>query len=240
MLAGVALLGSEMPAVTNLNDFINLYKLDAKFIRKYTIDSKGEIMPEDKKVIPEVEKKVEIEIEKKPAAAIPEVKAEEKKPFVMDPEMQKMIDELMARIAALEEEKKSSGEQIQKFKTDAEKTKIDNFMLENKYSPASRPFVEAILGQEKKEYSIQSGKETKNFSKFDLLKEFNRINSAGGVNLEENSQAGDSKPTETNEETLFNDLKKFASDNKLKMRDAYPLFMSDKDTSEVDEDEGEE
>lgn len=39
MLAGVALLGSDMPAVTNLNDFANLYKFDYSLVHKYTLNN---------------------------------------------------------------------------------------------------------------------------------------------------------------------------------------------------------
>ena len=41
MLSGCALLGTEMPAVMGLNDFANLYKLDARFIRTYTLKKEG-------------------------------------------------------------------------------------------------------------------------------------------------------------------------------------------------------
>ena len=238
MLAGVALLGAEMPAVVNLNDFINLYKLDARFMRTYTINNNGgNIMP-GTKAIPANEdesKKLNAE-ETQPKAPVVEPP---KAPVAAD---KKEMGDVETRIAALEQmiaELKAklgeSNEMCAKYKLDKEKAEIETFLAENKTAPAAIPYARLLLGPDKKEYAMND----KKLSKFELLKEYTKVYSeSSGVNLEENSQKGDESTQQDVDDIKVDKIAKYAKEKGVSFRDAYDQLRID-ESADVDEDDDE-
>jgi hypothetical protein len=248
MLSGVALLGAEMPACITLNDFANLYNLDAKVIKKYTIENKErDFMPETKNV---PAKENEKPVEKKPEAPAPEQKpvvppaapAPEQKPEVKKmemgegDEMEKRVADLEAKIAALMQQLTAKDSEVAKYKQDAEKADLEKFLTEIKIAPAAKDYAVALLGETKKEYSIND----KKVSKQDLLKEIIKVYSTSAVNLDQNSTTGGNKTEVDLEDQKVNEIKKYAADNKISFREAMISLSADKsDESDVDENEEE-
>jgi len=263
MLSGVALLGAEMPAVTNLNDFLNLYKLDAKFIRTYTINyvsNEGDNMPiendpkkEDPKAAPaapapkapvapaapvapmaDEKKKTEMEIEVKP-----EVKPGEEKPEVkpMGGDLEKRLADLEAKLAAMTEKLGQANGEVAKYKATAEQKDIEAFLAEEKIVPAAKEYVRELLGTEKKEYSFGD----KKLSKKELVKEVLKIYATTSkVNLVENSSVGDATNSKDEQDKKIDDIKKYAADNKVSFAEAFRVLEADKGDSEDDDSNEEE
>lgn len=259
MLAGVALLGAEMPAVTNLNDFANLYKLDAKFIKTYTIENKGESMPETKVIPPKEDDKVTPPVAPKapeaPTAPIAEKKEENvndvktppsEKEKVEAPKVEKMAEgtDVETRIAALEKlvndltSKLGVSEmECAKYRQEKEIAETEAFIAENKIAPAAKEYVKELLGADKKEYAMGD----KKLSKKDLVKEIIKIySSTNGVNLEENSTEGNANASKDQDDIRIEEIKKYAQENKISFREAFEKLNVDENDNTDSEDENEE
>ena len=216
MLAGVALLGSDMPAVTSLDDFISLYSIDQDAVRKYTESADR--------------KQYQINIEDKP---MPELK-----------KLQDKIDEMTKKYSALEEEKKTSltekealNAEIKEFKANVAKLEqenkekeLDAFIAEQKIVPAQKEYVKALLGEDKKEYSI----EKKSYSKMEIFAEFLKLFKLSDVNLDESSSNGKSKDSELEK---IEAVKKYALENKCSFTEAYKAIEPSEAAPEEGSDE---
>lgn len=234
MLSAVALLGADMPAVTNLRDILALYGLtgDAAEIKSYATDPDGLIIKqyttdsgEQTEVhhMAKTEAEIKLELELKAAqdkAAALEV---EKKNFAKeaddakalaaskDAELKKHQVEAAARTA--EAQKQAAEAEIDKTLTELSSEKL--------VTPAMKPYVRALLGEEKKEYSIKVKDEEKKLSKAELLKEALKLHSAATeVNFEESSEEGDEQANK-GDGALNEKIEKYMADNKCSYGIAY-------------------
>jgi len=277
MLAGVALLGSDMPAVGNLNDFANLYKFDYSKVRKYNLSNNSKVedtsteftnkiednMPTiDKVHVPAI---IDGKKEEMAAPIAPEVKPEVKEPMADAPKVEApkeempvkkeeeapkkeemaapSIEELGAQVAELQKQvaellaKLGESEvELKKHRIDIKAKEIENFISVNRIAPAAVDYVKEMLGDEKKEYSVNE----KKLSKSDLLAEVIKVYSAANVNLVESSSAPVIEKVEAEDKDL-EAVKKFAKDNNLdyskEASKVYKMYFASKD---VESEEGEE
>lgn len=192
MIGAVALLGSNVPGVLNLSDILGQYslklfnqteyeKLSVDNIKEFNLDlsksSKKEFTMDEKELLEkelqdakvqsekdqEEIKKFKLEIEEKERNAQAEI-AELKK-FKADAEAKE-----------IELQKTINAEKLAKFVTELKAEKL--------CSPAMEPLMTELLGEDKKEYSINN--ETK--SKQDLIKEMLKLfKAASEVNFDESS-----------------------------------------------------
>lgn len=222
MLGAVALLGSDMPAVTNLADIMAMYSIKAQEIKSYAFTSDGLIVRSytntfhggDMKT--ELELKLELDLEN------------EKKKSVELSEQVKLHQQEVA-------DKEKENEELKKFKADAEAKAIEasqalaeaqldkelsDLEKEKLISPSMKPYVKALMAEEKKEYSFKVGDKEEKFSKQSLLKEILKLHSAiSTVNFEENSE--DNKVVGDKEKADHLNIEKYAKEHKISYSAAY-------------------
>jgi hypothetical protein len=217
MLAGVALLGLDMPAVTNLDGFLALYGIVGKTktyaslaevstIKSYQLAHKG------------------------------------------DPTMP-TIEELQAQVAALETEKKDHAQkladaerenaQLKQFKAQADAraadaaldAEVSDLVASKLCTPAMKPYVKALLGEEKKNYSIKPEKgEEKKYSKKELLGQVLKLFSAGAkVNSEEGSVDTEEEGVkDTTLEASDKEIQEYAAKHKVDYSTAAKALIREK------------
>lgn len=192
MLAAVALLGADMPGVMNLKDIMSSYS--GAFgdgydkLSVYEIDFISE-SKENQRQGEQMEKtanEIKLELEKERAekenAELKEFKAQAEKEKV---DAEKELADLKEFKAKAEKEKLELLAQAEEARVEAFATSL---VTDKLASPAMKPLVVALLGADKKEYSVKvQDKETK-LSKEDLLKETLKLfKAASEVNFEESS-----------------------------------------------------
>lgn len=192
MLAAVALLGADMPGVMNLSDIMSSYS--GAFgdgydkLSVYEIDFISE-SKENQRQGEQMEKtanEIKLELEKERAekenAELKEFKAQAEKEKV---DAEKELADLKEFKAKAEKEKLELLAQAEEARVEAFATSL---VTDKLASPAMKPLVVALLGADKKEYSVKvQDKETK-LSKEDLLKETLKLfKAASEVNFEESS-----------------------------------------------------
>jgi hypothetical protein len=216
-LSGVALLGTDLPAVTNLKDILSLYGIkDYQCVNNY-VESKNDVIVKQYQWGSE-------KMSEKSQKTEGEIRAELE------------LAETKAKLAKLESDKSNFSDQskeIDKLKADAKEQedklvaaniaikaeKTEKFCLElekeNLVSKAMIPFVKAIVGDDKKTYSIDK----EDYSKENLLKEILKLHSATDVNLEESSEAGERNSK--SEGVVDAKINKYAKENDCSYSDAY-------------------
>lgn len=194
MVSAVALLGSDVPGVLNLSDILGQYSLklfNKNDYEKLSVDNIKEI-------------NLDLNMSSKKEFTMDEKELLEKQlQEAKDQTESIQADIKKFKLEAEEKEKKAQEELevLKKFKADAElkeielqKTiqaeKLEKFVTELKAeklcSPAMAPLMTELLGEDKKEYSINN--ETK--SKQDLVKEMLKLfKAACEVNFDESSSA---------------------------------------------------
>lgn len=226
MLAAVALLGSDNPGVLNLEDIMSSYS-NSEF---------------DKLAVAELDLTAEIEKEKPMGKTENEIKLE----FDLN-QKDAELKEATSKLTAIEEAQKAKDDelaQLKEFKANAEKrelelllqaeaAKIQKFttelVAEKLCTPAMKPLVEQMLGEEKKEYTVKIDKDEKKLSKPELLKEVLKLyKAAAEVNFEETSEVGDdgNKDEETE---LDAKAKEYASKHKVSYGAALKAVMKKED-----------
>ena len=233
MLGAVSLLGSDLPAVTCLDDMLALYGQDKSQVNKtksiYDITK-------------DVEKKVfnfskdQLEGDEMPQTEIEKLQEQLKEANSKVDKFTNDKAEMQKQLEANQKLVKEASEKVEKFSKDmAEKDKkIADYALENSIkdleqkelcTPAMKPFVQELIGPEKEEYSVEVKKddktETKKFNKADLFAECLKLFKAGDVNLNENStpgKEGDNKKQDTI--ASHADVEKYAEENKVSYSEA--------------------
>jgi len=188
VLKAVALLGADTPAVTNLDDFINLYELDEENLKEYIVNE-NTIEAETK----------EYENLEKEANDMPEIKELEKK-------LEDTNSKLEETNSALEQSKKDysdAQEKLNEIKTNSYKETVLNY-LEDKtekglITPAQKQIYCALAMNDVATetdglytYSYAEGDEKKTIeykSSFDLVKKA-IDNKTPEVDLDEKSEKG--------------------------------------------------
>lgn len=226
-LAGVALLGADMPAVTNLSDLLAMYGLEWPEKKRYNGTLKGAKLKEY--TMPRI-------------ASAPESKegikmSDENKDGIS----KEQFDELTAKIAKFQtgledankvvESLKSENDALKTFKIDAEvraanlecERFLDALTNEGWISKSMREPVRELRGPDKKEYSLGEKKMPKDElirHIFALAKEFSK------VNTKETSFEGTRQ--KANDEELAKEISKYATDNKVKYSEAYRAVLRGK------------
>lgn len=222
-LGAVALLGSDMPGCMNLSDILGRYRsMTSEPVKIYsqnmfeikqnsiTIEEEGDLMPQKLEELEAEVKTFKAESEAK-AAELEKAKAEN--------------DELKKYKAQIEVEK---AEALAKVKVAEDEAFVAQLASENLCTPAMKPFVLAILGEEKKEYSVKTEKEEVKISKKDLLKETLKLFKViDQVNLDESSRSGAVDKMNGTDEAFNQKVAKYASDNKCSYGQAVKAVMAE-------------
>lgn len=215
-VGAVALLGAETPGVMNLDDILAQYRLmaqtsknlyasqhEAATIKTYSFKAE-EVKPiQEIKTMSKTER--ELELEAKLAALEAEKKTSDEKLATAESEAKKFAAE-----------KAETAEKL--FQVEIEKS-VDSLLGEKLITPAMKPYVAALLGREKAEFSIAD----KTMKKDEVVKELLKLfKAAGEVNLAEGSHEGrdaaESKPVSDEIEA---EVLKYASENKVSYSAAY-------------------
>lgn len=232
MLAAVALLGADMPGVMNLSDIMSSYAAFGDGYDKlsvYEIDFISE-SKENQKQGEQMEKtanEIKLELEKERA----EQENAELKEFRAQAEKEKADAE--KELAELKEFKAKAEKEKLELLAQAEEARIEAFatslVTDKLASPAMKPLVVALLGAEKKEYSVKvQDKETK-LSKEDLLKETLKLfKAASEVNFEESSEFA-MDGMKGKEDEMDKKAKAYMAENKCSYGQALKAVMGKKD-----------
>lgn len=192
MLAAVALLGADMPGVMNLSDIMSSYSgafgdgYDKLSVYEIDFISESKEKPKQGETMEKTANEIKLELEKERA----EKENAELKEFKAQAEKEKADAE--KELADLKEFKAKAEKEKVELLAQAEEARIEAFatslVTDKLASPAMKPLVVALLGADKKEYSVKvQDKETK-LSKEDLLKETLKLfKAASEVNFEESS-----------------------------------------------------
>lgn len=232
MLAGVALLGADLPAVTNLKDILALYshlnpekiksydfQKDGLIMRTYTFHTQGAIKMSEKSDT-ELKLQYELDAEKKKANDLSEqIKQHQKTAEDKDTEIAELKkNKLDAETKASQAEKALADAQLER--------ELTEFQTEKLMSPAMRPYVKALLCEEKKEYSIQAKDQSeKKFTKAGLLKEiFKLAQSISEVNVTESSEDNQVAGNK-NEKALDEKIQQYAREHKVSYSVAYKAVL---------------
>jgi len=96
---------------------------------------------------------------------------------------------------------------------------VENFIAKNDklISKSMVPYVTTLLGEDKKEYTLDK----KNFSKQELLHDLLKLSQESVVNLESNSTEGDKAEGANSEDVLNQKIEKYSAEHKVSYSDAY-------------------
>lgn len=236
LIGAVALLGADMPGVTCLSDIFQMYAADVGELHTYELDRKS----------------FTIEIDKVDLA-----KPDEGAPQMTPEELKAKLEAEQQKNHALETDQKAKDEELatlRKYKADADareiaqakelaETKLEAdvsaLVASQKLTPAMKPYVKALLGEEKKEYAFGE----KKFSKSELLKEILKLHSAKltTVNDEECSVEGDEEGQEPTDAEAAADqkIRAYAKKHNCSYKDAYKAVMAEQESEESEDSEDE-
>lgn len=215
MLAGVALLGAELPAVNNLSDMLALYGLDGELKNVYTALENDAIvkryfMPQDE------------EDTTHGGSTMSENIQNEK------------ITELSTKVESFSktiENLTTENESLRTFKVDAEKRiqdsererVLDAFETEKISSPSMREYIKVLLEEDRKEYTI----EKKTLTKSEVIKALLALGKENAkVNFTEASKDY-KKEEDDGEDALGKKIEKYMGDNKCSYKAAYKAIMGE-------------
>ena len=237
MLSGVALLGSDLPAVGTLDDILKLYGIEGN-AKSYEVSLETEaeksvynidISKEQNKMDYEKEL-IELKAKMETLQKANDTKEAELKEFESKTEENEKV------IADLEKHKAEAEKERKEFALKEAAAKRSAFMAElekdNLVTPAMKPLVELMAGNEQKEYSVErtikkgddETTETKKYSKNDLIKETLKLAKESEVNFEESSEER-SDYILANEDRLEKAIDKYMEENKSNYSVAYSEVM---------------
>jgi hypothetical protein len=241
VLAAVALLGSDMPAVGNLSDILDVHAhAFAEFIKSYASDTDGLTIKaytfnEDEIAIGGhgmSKTEAEIKLEQ-------DLKVEQDKAQDLSTKLKTYEQDLESNKATLSEKEKEI-EELKQYKADAEAKAIEaakaleetqlektltEMQSEKMISPSMRPYVKALLGEEKKEYSLKNNDKDEKLSKTELLKTILKLfTAASAVNFDESS-VDDKVTNEKDEKALVQKINEYAMEHKVSIGTAYKAVL---------------
>lgn len=224
LLGAVSLLGSDMPAVSNLKDILSMYKLLGENqpkvytenvinleIKNYKINE-GLNMPTELELKLEQESQVAKDEAKKYKADLEKIEKENE-------DLKKYKAEFEAKEALLLREKKQAQDEL--F--------FNSLLSEKLATPSMKPYILEILGEDKKEYSLKVNENDIKLNKENLIKETLKLfKSATAVNIDESSVSGDKNSLSVNEKELHSKITKYAADNKMTYGQAAKIVLKEK------------
>lgn len=224
LLSAVAFLGEDMPAVGCLDDILSLYglrKVDNPML--YAIKKSGSTLKE---------------YEFNPSLEVIGMTKSESE-IKLEYELKEVSEKLSARESSLKEHeetlsaKEKELEDLKKFKAEADKkafeaelkakelaldASVDALEKEGLVTPSMKEFARALIGEEKKEYSIEG----KNYSKEQMLKSLLKLHAeAESVNFIEQSQTQEQTQSDKKIDVLDAKIKEYAEKNKVTYGAAY-------------------
>jgi len=232
MLSAVALLGANMPAVSSLDDILDLYGIkDYDALKNYAKPENGITVKlydiSDKETgeennMDELEK---LQAELKAANDARDAADAAKREFELKvSDSEKELDQLRAEKA-----------EIEKAKLDSEKVAfVKELESEKLITPAMKPYIQALMVQDAKEYSI----EDKKLSKFELIKQVLKLHTATDVNLDDNSEAG--KGVVDGEAAILAKIETYAKDHNVSYGTAHRAILKENSKDDNDDEENEE
>ncbi len=231
MLAAVALLGSDMPAVLNLNDILAMYGIkDFGQIKIYAgvgndaIVKTHQYIPTDDKgnEMPKTEAELKLELELKTAQDLNKTLADQATAHKAD--LTARDSELATlRTASAAAEKRANDEAALRAETELNAS-IDQMTSEKLITPAMKPFMKELLGAHKAEYSVAGKEGEKKFSRTELVKQILKLHTASDVNVDESSEEGQ-VPDGNSDKVLNEKIEKFMEENKCSYKAAYKAVV---------------
>lgn len=222
MVSAVALLGAETPGVMNLDDILARYGLDSydsckafsDFENDKTVTYEFENEKQEKKIMP-TERELELEAKLKAAEA-------QNKTFSAKQSEQE--EALKAEQAQNKENAEKLAEFNAKFARQEIQNQVDKLEAEKQITPAMKPFVTQLLGEDKKEYKFTAADKEQTMSKFEIVKELCKLfSSKEGVNLDEGSVDGEVEGDKVTEDQILAETEKYAQENKVDFSAAYKV-----------------
>lgn len=220
-LSGVALLGTDLPACTNLSDILAQYGIsDFEKLSSYALEMNDVIIKtynsEDKMSEAKSEAQIKAELDLQAA----QEKLAELEGKVKEYKSQE------SEIAELKAYKEEAEKKIAEAEAQAFAQEVENQILElekeDLVSPSMKPYIKALLLEEKKSYSI----EDKQFSKSALIKEILKLHSnVASVNLTERSEAAEGGAKDS-EGALDKEIKKHMDEHNVDYVKAYKAVLS--------------
>jgi len=224
LLSGVALLGSDIPAVSSLSEILSLYSLDYESIKSYAKTQTEFNIKEYSIEIPKTDKEINMQ-----------EKQEEKEIVVKkDYELEEKLKKYENELNELKTEKEKHEEELKEYRAKAEKLEnekkeveveryLDSLEAKELSSAGMRPFIKSLLGAEKKEYSFGEGEKEKKYNnKMEILEEALKLFSANTkVNFDDNSLDGE----KDNKATLEKEIETYMTDHKVTYAQAYKSVM---------------
>lgn len=226
MLAGVALLGADMPAVSNLSDILSMYgkKVERKFyaelknvpiIKSYSFTGGPTRMSEQELSDVEIQKRRTNELETQLKSLLSS-QQEQSREFEL---LKRNKQEADKRIVELER----AGREAQL------ESQLNEMVHVGTISPGMRAYAKELLGEEKKLYTVNK----KEYSKHDLLKEMLSLHAeAIKLNKKEASLSLVEEPDEVNK--MKAEVEKVAREEKLSFKDAYKTVFRGKLSNRAD------
>lgn len=224
MLAGVALLGADMPGVMNLNDILAMYghkdlHTVHQIIKDETVQKHYFVHERIFMSKTALEEKLEVEL------------AEQKANFTKTQEDLKKLQEEKSQfekeVTDLREFRAKSEKETLERANELKKAQLETFIAELKSqklcTKAMEPMLREFLGEDKKEYSVKiTDKEQKKFdSKQALLKECfaNLSEAAKKVNFDESSKDSDPDVNDKlTEKDLAEKINKYAAEKDVSVK----------------------
>lgn len=221
MLAAVALLGSDIPAVSNLNDIMAMYadvmgnkkaytpEKDGLTIKTYTFtaDQGGSEMNEQEKLKADL-------------------KAAQDKISKIEGDLsvyKNASDELKSYKSKFDESQK----EIEALKVKNHESEVEKQILAMNLAPSLKPYVKALLDDASvKTYSVKVGKEEKKLEKAELIKSMFSLHAeVCKLNTKETSNKGE---VIVQGDELAKEIEKYQSENKCTYTEAYKAVCKGK------------
>lgn len=217
MLGAVALLGADTPGVMNLSDILAMYtQVTGDDKRSYEYAAFGGEKEKQMKTEQEIKLELDLEAKKQEAEQI-------KKDYAKAQEDAKAKDQELEQLRQYkaEADKKAIEAELEIQKAKTEKFCVE-LISEKLCTPAMKQYIVELLGADKKEYTF----EDKKLSKEEMLKEVLKLfKAAAEVNFVENSSTGkdDSK---TSDKEIDEKIKTYAAENKVTYGQAAKVILS--------------
>ncbi len=238
LVGAVAILGADVPGVMNLDSILAMYKkipnLEKEQVKIYSQkkfeftddktqnNNKGAQMEKTEKEI-QLETKLE-QTNVALAAKETELKAAADKLAEGDKAIAELKEfKAKAEKDAIEAIAAQKVAEVQKFSAELVSKKL--------CTPAMKPLIEALMGDDKKEYSVKVGKDDKKLSKTELLEEALKLfSSAKEVNFEPTTE--DKKDSDATDEAVEAEILKYSKDNNVKYSVAAKAVFKNKSNKE--------
>lgn len=257
VLDAAALLGADLPALTCLADVVALYGHEStteiksyeqarleSTLKSYSIELGGDAMPEKTQAEIDLEAKLKQERD---------ATAEQERKFTAEKEKREAAEKEVIDLRKFKAEQEVLNRENAEKLAEAEIDKtVAELVSERLISPAMKPYARALLGTERKEYSVKSSKKAKDgktettessFTKPALFKEILKLFKAGaGINTEEQTTEGE-LPENADVAAQEKEVQDYATTNKVTYSAAYKVVMKKyarkRDVKRISEDETE-